>query len=448
MLDQTFSSTNFRRIYDEENRRGRNLDQRYFPTLTDASARITAASARIRDCRRNHQHVSDEELQRVLQPLYDDLRDAREARETRLAFEIEQIAALATSRGFRVSLETATGPNEMPIFPIADESATYFISKQLQRNLSRLYHLKPGDRRAIVRQVKDILSTDFNLYVVRTDITSFYESIDRQELIFDIDKDQLLSLTSKHHIKSILNCYGQLSGNEKGIPRGVGISAYLSELYMRGVDSRIKQIEGLTFYARYVDDILAIFSPTAMTDNSTYLSLMKSEIEARGLSINEQKTKCGPAPQSSSFHFEYLGYEFTWAGGCCELEMSNKKMDRYRMRIDRCFQSYSRTTPINQRKAERLLVARIKYLTGNTRLVNNKGFAFTGIYYNNSELTKLGKLNGLDAYLRHKVQSIYSASLQDRILAYSFRRGFEQKPFYRYNTIEFSNIVKAWRYES
>ena len=46
-----------------------------------------------------------------------------------------------------------------------------------------------------------------------------------------------------------------------GVPRGIGISAYLSELFMRNVDNQIQELDDLIYYARYVDDIIAIFVP-------------------------------------------------------------------------------------------------------------------------------------------------------------------------------------------
>ena len=87
-------------------------------------------------------------------------------------------------------------------------------------------------------------------------------------------------------------------------------------------------------------------------------------------------------------------------------------------------------------------------MTSNTRLVNNKRHAYTGIYFNNSHLTNWGQLKGLDAYLAHKISLLGSAALQDRIDGYSFVRGFTERQFGRYNTRTLARIVQAWRYEA
>lgn len=448
MLDQAFSARNFRRIYDFENRRGRNVDRRFFPALVEASARISAVTARIREQRRANSGMNKDDMRALLTPLYAELDVVRNERDALVGPIIETAAKEAGRKGFQLSITRKEGPAGMKLYPLEENAASFFVAKQLQYNVARLYGVKPGDRRAIVRQLKDVLSTSFDLFIVRTDISSFYESIDRAILIRELDKDQLLSLASKSHIKCILSKYGAEPGHGLGLPRGVGVSAYLSELYMRSADEHIKQLPGLTFYARYVDDVIAIFSPTVMDDRTLYLSAIEEEFRKRHLTLNHAKTRSGPAPNASVFSFEYLGYDFTVSGGSCELEMSTKKVSRYKSRLDQAFRTYELESPTDQKGASRRLVARIKFMTGNTRLVNSKGFAYTGIYFNNSSLTKLGKLSGIDAYLAHKAASLSSATLQNRIASYSFARGFQQRLFYRYSTRAIAAIVRAWHHEA
>ena len=65
---------------------------------------------------------------------------------------------------------------------------------------------------------------------------------------------------------------------KKGIPRGIGISAYLSELYMRDIDIKIKSLEDVIYYARYVDDIIVIICPKTESTKKDYLSELKKII--------------------------------------------------------------------------------------------------------------------------------------------------------------------------
>jgi hypothetical protein len=286
------------------------------------------------------------------------------------------------------------------------------------------------------------------LFCVRTDISNFYESINRQELIRELDSDQLLSFGSKRYIKQALSSYGSLAQSVSGVPRGLGISAFLSELYMRSVDEKIKQLPRVSYYARYVDDIIVIFSPAAGDDTSHYVSAISGIVSKKHLALNMAKTTSGATGPAMTFDFDYLGYRFSVAGGQCRITLGHKKLQRYRSRIDRAFASYEREALFDQKGAAKMLVARIKFMTSNTRLINNKRHAYTGIYFNNSHLTDWGQLNGLDAYLAHKVANLQSAALQDRIDGLSFMRGFSERRFSRYSTRDLARIVEAWRYET
>lgn len=447
MLDQTFSAKNFRKIYDIENRRGRNVDRAFFPSLVEASARITAASAAIRTARKNNLGLTDEALEGVLESLREALQTARANRESLIDTTMTNIAQQVYD-DFQIQLEERDGPNNNTLYTLPANPVPYFIAKQIQHNISRLYKIKAGDRRAIVSQLFDQLNTGFRQFCVRTDISNFYESIDRSSLIKELDTDQLLSFGSKRFIKQALSSYGSLSLSSSGIPRGLGISALLSELYMRSVDERIRELPGVSYYARYVDDIIVIFSPTANYDTSKYLPQIDQIVKEKGLTLNTAKTAANLIGNNQSFNFEYLGYRFSVSGGTCRVSMGHKKYVRYRSRIDRIFASYQRQATFDQKGAARLLAARVKFLTGNTRLWNNKRHAFTGIYFNNGHLTDLNKLAGLDAYLRHKISELHSAALQDRLDFFSFRLGFVERRFASYSTRELARIVEAWSYET
>ncbi|MBC2776765.1 antiviral reverse transcriptase Drt3a [Parasphingopyxis marina] len=447
MLDQTFSAQNFRRIYDVENRRGRNVDRAFFPDLVDASARITAASAAIRVARRTNSTASPDALNLIVQPLRERLRLARENREDLVEARMEEVAQAILS-DYQIQLESRIGPKGTALFTLPSDPRAYFIGKQIQRNISRLYKLQAGNRRAIISQVYDALNNSFSHFCIRADVTAFYDNINRQTLISEIDSDQLLSHGSKRYIKQALSSYGSLANSATGIPRGLGVSAFLSELYMRSIDEKIRQLPRVIFYARYVDDMIIIFARTAGDDTASYVDEISDILTEKHLTLNATKTRAGSTGPGLAFQFDYLGYHFSVSGGRCEVTIGSQKLARYRSRIDRAFAAYYRQAVYDQKGAARLLSARIKFMTSNTRLINNKRHAYTGIYFNNSHLTSWAQLNGLDAYLAHKVSLLQSAALQDRIDEFSFVRGFIERRFARYNTRTLATIVEAWRYEA
>jgi hypothetical protein len=85
-----------------------------------------------------------------------------------------------------------TGPKGKSVFCIDAEPETFFVSKQFQRNINRIYDVKQANRHDLVCQLRDVLRSSFPFGLVRTDISSFYESIDRKRLVGKLDHDQLL----------------------------------------------------------------------------------------------------------------------------------------------------------------------------------------------------------------------------------------------------------------
>ena len=80
-----------------------------------------------------------------------------------------------------------------------------------------------------------------------------------------INRNSLLSRKSKESILRVFNAYEKMKDKNivpygKGVPRGIGISSPLSEVYMQDLDKTIKERQEVVFYTRYVDDIFIILS--------------------------------------------------------------------------------------------------------------------------------------------------------------------------------------------
>lgn len=447
MLDQTFTTENFRKIYDRENRRGLNLEERFFPTLAGLTDEIRKLTGEIRDLRREIHGRDDPAIEGQIAGLLAE-RDALKSRKDEaIDAELEALAARVRAENFAITLRRTTGPGGKPVYPAEDVPGNFFVLKQLQDNLRRLYGVKQANRHHIVCQLRDSLDNSFTWTLVRTDISTFYESINRQKLISKITSDQLLSVASKRQIQKILQEYQRLSAEPAGLPRGVGISAYLSELFMRELDNKLRRLEGVALYTRYVDDIVVLFAPTKADDRAAYEARVREAIEAHGLTPNPAKTYTRNIDPSAPATFEYLGYRFDVAGGRCKLRMSASRFERYKKRIQLCFEQFARRRPMEPKAARRLLLARMKFLTGNTRLHNSKQHALTGIFYNNSAISESSSLSGLDAYKNHLASQTGIQSLQGHLAAFSFVRGFEERRFQTFTPRTLNRIVQAWQNE-
>jgi len=121
-------------------------------------------------------------------------------------------------------------------------------------------------------------------------------------------------------------------------------------------------------------------------------------------------------------------------------------VEKYKLRIDAAIDDYNNLSKVDEKRARSTLVKRIRFLTGNTRLKNNKKNILVGIYYSNSQLTDTSKLCELDNYLSDKITSeIKTALLQKRLRKYGFQQGFETKRFSPFSTRDLSDIMKVWK---
>ena len=447
MLDQMFTAENFRRIYDAENRKGLDLATRYFPTLEPFTLAVRGKVQEIRDLRRIGPTLTADDFEARLLSLKADLSALKAAKSDAVDVLMDEISQRVIKPSFKIDLSQKTGPKGKQVFCIDAEPETFFVIKQLQRNIHRIYGVKQSNRHDLVCQLRDMLGSRFPFELVRTDISSFYESIDRKRLVEKLDRDQLLSPASKKYIKQVLDSYGAISGTATGVPRGVGISAYLAELYLRPVDRAIRAIPGLVLYCRFVDDIVAVFArPPAGKSLGSFKNLIIAIFGENGLTHNADKTSEFKLADTAPKKFEYLGYRFRLKPGEFEISPSAAKIVKYRARMNAAFAEYWRERPVNPKAAFRKLVGRVKFLTGNTRLSNSKSRAATGIYFNNSIATDLSSLKLLDKRLKTRVAELKRTSLQRQLKKLKFTTGFEQRRYHNFSTRELQTIVRAWKH--
>ena len=445
MLNQSFSAENFRRILDLENRKGVYLEGCFFPEIKEINKKIKEIAKIIKEKQKNRIVTNDE-----IEELCVRKKELRKEKEEKLNGELQKISEKVLASDFRIELEKKEIENRETLYITKDSPEQYFTMKQIQRNVSRLFGVKQSNRYEIVSQVKNLLQDGFPKYVLKTDIENFYENIPHERLLKKINDDNLLTPFSKKILRQIISKYKRLSESDKGIPRGVGVSAYLAELFMSDADNEIKSMEEVSYYARYVDDIIIIFTPKANTHHTDYLKRIKNIIEGKfSLKLNEQKTNTFDLldpKQRTLFEMEYLGYKFTFGNGKIQTELSQKKFDKYKQRINLTFDNYFNLSKIDEKEARKLLVKRLRFLTGNTRLKNNKKNILVGVYYSNCQLTERKYLTRLDDCLRTKINnSITLIKLKERLNKYNFIDGFEGKRFSPFKTLEFQEIMKIWK---
>jgi hypothetical protein len=447
MLDQSFSAENFRKILDYENRKGVYLEGEYFPDIGKVTEEIKKCNTENRE--KKHK-VSEEAFDIFRKEINEKKEKLKEKKEAQLTIELQKISDNVVNDKFRIRLTKDDDISDKPVYKIEKKPEYFFALKQIQYNFRKLYKVKQANRFAIVSQIKGLLDDNFPKYVIRTDIQEFYESIPHNILLQKLNEENLLTFYSKKILFQILSEYKRLSGSEKGLPRGVGVSAYLAELYMRDIDKQIKSLPTVSYYARYVDDIIIVFTPISTKDSRDYLVEIDKIIETKySLTRNKVKTKTFDLVDTpASCNLEYLGYQIQFGNDSIKLKLTANKIARYKHRIDLVIDSYLNFAKINEKKARKILVKRLKFLTGNTRLLNNKNNILVGVFYSNNLLTDSSDFKGLDSYLTHKILSQISVvHLQTRLAKYKFQEGFASKRFSAFTANELSDILAIWKTE-
>ena len=409
---------------------------------------IRRFNEQIRDCNIEIRAKRKSGDQTALKALYDTKKELRKQKDIALETKLEEVSQNVAAKSFRIELKKVDILGGKTLYTTPNTPEYFFSLRQIQRNIACLFGVKQANRYAIVEQVISLLGDQFPKVIIRTDIKDFYESIQHEPLLQRIHKDNLLTPFSRKILTGVLNSYKAKSGSDKGIPRGIGVSAYLAELYMCGIDNDIQDLRGVTYYARYVDDIIIIFTPSPTEGSRDYLKEVKDIAEKKHkVRLNSAKTQSiDLRSHGRSYNFDYLGYTIQFGAGAVKTQLTRNKIDKYRERIKVAFDHYLNLSQIDEKAARRILVKRIRFLTGNTRLRNNKKNILVGVYYSNKHLTELSQLNALDKYLNYQIsRKITHAHLKDRLKKYSYRIGYEEKRFSPFTSGELSEIMKIWK---
>jgi len=330
----------------------------------------------------------------------------RVRRDTEIDQQLCRIISKVTNNNYTLTIHKEVILGNKPIYLVDDEPESYFALKHLQYCLGRLYKVKQSNRSEIISQLAGILDDNFPKYIYRTDVENFYESIPEVALNH-IRQENLLSRLNKRLLIQVMEQYYSLSGSRLGIPRGIGVSAYLAELFMREFDRRVSRIGDLVFYRRYVDDMIFIFAPRSLCNISKYEAQIDGVFTSYSLNKSNVKSKSygltNPTNLSMSYKFDFLGYNFHFSGKSLFLGLSKQKYSRILARMDAAFADYDANKASNKRTEDRRLFKRLSYLAGNTKLHNRKSNILIGIYYSNPLLNCYIQLKILDRELSKSV---------------------------------------------
>lgn len=438
MLDQSFSDSNFNLIFLKENRKGsikkNHLNEAYFNKHDEFNVLLNE-KIELKKTRA----LTEEEFDSFAERL-EIINKAKEEIRNTLFSEYSKIINNEEDKFcFEIKYD-----KQNKIYTTKKDGVHFFSIKQLQQNLNKTFKVRQADRNRIIKQTYNLISDGFPKVIIRTDIYKFYESIPQKELFEKLENNTLLSPLSKKLLKRLFFEFEKIKDlsimeSKRGVPRGFGVSAYLSELYMREIDEEIKSLPDVIYYARYVDDIIIIFSPKTKSQVRDYRSEIKKIINDGKLEINDNlegrkdKThtielyydKSQTKTFSELHSLTFLGYKFnithypkglgTHPKTSIDISLSEDRLLRYKNRIESSIITYNKDSKYHEKRARKLLIERFKFLCGNYNLNHNKKNISAGIYYSNKmlELTDLG--DSLEKLNEFKINALENLEIPPKI---------------------------------
>lgn len=347
----------------------------------------------------------------------------------------------------------------------------HLMLKKTALNVSRLYRINTHSRNEISSQVLRILETASEYNIIKIDIASFYESIPFSKLIKKLEEDKLLS---QEAIDFLINLSRELKNNHNmtGLPRGLSISPFLAEIYIRNFDEKMKSMSDIYYFSRYVDDIMIVTFNDIHNVNNIINNNLKllSLIPNQKSQLLECPTVSGLTANRKKLELTYLGYKYQITNHhfqgkrTIKVLLSDKKVKKIKTRIMHSFLDYK----FNQDKD--LLLKRIKILAGNYPIYSpmantmiHSGKLKSGIFYSNPLINQSGLFKEFNIFIKKliytnknnfvaKAIKLLRANHPNIFLElekneYNFHEGFKKKVFYDVDISTMRKLKSCWKYK-
>jgi len=447
-MDQSFSIKNLNKLLKADREKGGDLEERYIPTAFAIRVKLYKLN-KLRSFARYRLRTGKTTLafyDKRMSRLNTVIEKRKSQHLTLIESELERVSKAVSSKDFRINITLLPAPvGGKNVYGAGNCLDQILAMRFVQQALKTLYELRMPPRDILVSQIKSLALDGVPKYIIRSDVESFYESVRHKELLDGIHQAPELSVLIKRILTRLMKDYVVVSGDVNGLPRGIGISAYLSEIYLSSIDAEIKRQEDIFYYARYVDDMVLMYAPQRKELADQYLPTLSKILEAKGLKFNA-KTKVIDLLTEQKGKFDYLGYTFDVSKSSLAVRLSQRKFDKYKSRIDKAFSDYASKSLFIPKKSEQELMLRCLFLTGNMRLFNRKSNAFIGVYFSNKFITETTQLSGLDSYYINKIKSITSPSLSRKLSKLSFAQGFKDKLFRNFDPKQLSELSRGWKH--
>jgi len=268
---------------------------------------------------------------------------------------------------------------------------------------------------------KEFLITNPNCYIIKRDITSYFDHInpdilktklkeylkDQDEYVWQIIEDLISPHFDNKQMKS--------EKLEIGVPTGATFSCLAANIYLTKMDKEFSQIEGL-FYSRYGDDVLIA--------HSDYQEILKVKKELEVV-IGEHQLEFKPSKDlmvcfnsktKGSFneknHFDYLGFTIHKNG---DIFISNNRVNKIKAELNRIVKKAYLNLKYNAKLSKSQIIK---------SLINTTNFSLENLIVKHhlNDLIRFSddskKIDSLDKWIAKLVLKNIYGSTQDKVFRY------------------------------
>lgn len=482
-----YSKSSFRRrciLAARGSRDLRKLDHRLADLLNQAATLQREESwyrSRLEKCR-SDQHFNEAEMRKKIE----DIRDHKLSKHRDIQNYTAQLTDEVRLRLNR-ELENSSFSWNLTLGPTVGRRQTYqlpndfytrLVAQEVLADLERLKEWRALDRKSTIRALKTALERVPDYSVLRLDISNFFASIPHETLKERLTRETNIASTTHELVSLLLEEFrkvNNLGQGASGVPQGVNFSSALAEVYMKDFDLRWSEHPAVAFYCRYVDDIIVLVDPDG-DDASKVSEIIEKEISEEfsrlGLAINKRKTArinvCTQNTDESNWQFNYLGYSFHIRESetpSVVVALTQERLTRIKERIRLSFRSWKRSIHKAQKNSDpqklstaiessnALLLKRLRFLAGNTKIPSSRGAVSIGIYFSNSAVTSAEQVRTLDSYLDGQlkandplIQRFFTSEKQkSRLSEISFMKAFKLRKFQLLSPREVKEISRCWK---
>lgn len=347
-----------------------------------------------------------------------------------------------------------------------DDLPSRVVLRRINRNLRRSTQTKQTDRNTTIRRLSKLLSEGAKHRVYKFDVKSFYETVDIDEIWLSVDENTAIDRKTSVLLRSFIDLCRD--NDVTGVPRGLSISATLSELALRGFDQFCRDMEETYFYARYVDDIVLVTNGNE--DPEEFKEKIAGQLPTslrfhgeKSRVFDLQAFKKNDPPDTRAIDF--LGYKLLFSQIVAgdgnrlyrdvKIDISDRKANRIKTRLVKSTEEFLHTRDLDD------FVDRVKMLTGNYNIhsYRENRRVNVGLYcnYRLVDPTTSSSLLGLDKFFRAWVMghcgpmsARFSAALskQERLmlLKYSFQSSFSKRTFHHLSSDRIAVLKSCWSY--